>query len=477
MKIKKIIPILLSGFIMLQSPFNVFANEAVFIDETDSTLQEYLDIQELCVMMYKNSNNDKFTQSDIKADIHALTNKSISATDIAKKICYNSDLSKEEFIKTCYKVLINKNPDEKTLEDWIYKLNIGFSKDSVFSFLTLSDEYQEICENANIRYDVMEDNNYRDKDISVTAYVNNLLKTCYERTPSTSEMESICQELIETQNYKEVTSKIITESLITDKEIDIKEFIQKLDIIFESKTSEETINQYISSFEKGEINYNDIVENYLESNQFLSKMKIHYTDVLYFGDGNSIQSDLNEEDTFSSLLAKELNIPVHIMDYKGSTFCQNKKTDSLLDYVDSIDYSEDYKLVFIEAGLNDWVISAELGDIDSRNEYTMCGALNILLTEIQEKLPNSDIYVLGLYNTVYDEQINGNAMTPSSWSKFINKMTLANNCHYINLSEYESLNFSENINKYSSDGIHLNEKANEEIFKVIYENVIDSEKK
>ncbi len=78
---------------------------------------------------------------------------------------------------------------------------------------------------------------------------------------------------------------------------------------------------------------------------------------------------------------------------------------------------EAFDIIVIQGGSNDWALGAPLGDLDSREEETLLGALNCIIDRMQQQYPEAkivcftpwvttgDVNLLGMETTEYVEAI------------------------------------------------------------------------
>ena len=90
-------------------------------------------------------------------------------------------LTDEAFIKVLYRVLFNREPDAKGLQTWQEALNIGASRKLVFAGFVNSSEWAAKCKAIGINKGTYTSDEARDKNLRVTAFVQNFYLTCLNR--------------------------------------------------------------------------------------------------------------------------------------------------------------------------------------------------------------------------------------------------------------------------------------------------------
>ena len=83
----------------------------------------------------------------------------------------NKNLSDEEYVRLCYRTLLNREADSVGLADWVFRLENGFSRKYVFRGFAESAEFQEICDSYNVVRGNVELTEPRDQNEGVTQFV------------------------------------------------------------------------------------------------------------------------------------------------------------------------------------------------------------------------------------------------------------------------------------------------------------------
>jgi lysophospholipase L1-like esterase len=78
----------------------------------------------------------------------------------------------------------------------------------------------------------------------------------------------------------------------------------------------------------------------------------------------------------------------------GSSISTYNSSGSVVNRIKSTNYPIDTKLFIVFAGTNDWNANVELGTVDSIDETTILGALNVLIDTIQTKCPDATIVIM-----------------------------------------------------------------------------------
>ena len=78
----------------------------------------------------------------------------------------------------------------------------------------------------------------------------------------------------------------------------------------------------------------------------------------------------------------------------GSSISTYNTAGSVVARVKKTNYPVDTKLFIVFAGTNDWNSNVDLGEVDSVDESTMLGALNVIIDTVQTKCPDATIVIM-----------------------------------------------------------------------------------
>ena len=78
----------------------------------------------------------------------------------------------------------------------------------------------------------------------------------------------------------------------------------------------------------------------------------------------------------------------------GASISTFNATNSVVTRITTTNYEPDVKLFVVFAGTNDWGEGVALGDVDSTDTATVCGALNTIIDAIQTKCPEAEIVII-----------------------------------------------------------------------------------
>ena len=151
---------------------------------------------------------------------------------------------------------------------------------------------------------------------------------------------------------------------------------------------------YMTPFIEAKANSSDnvnVIENAITKTRFYGK-KVNF-------EGDSItQSDYLDSynnKSWADYLSEKLGFSV-VRNYAigGSSISNYNTAGSVVNRIKSDSFDTDCDLVFVFAGTNDWNSNVPLGDIDSTDESTILGALNVIIDTLQTKCVNATIVVM-----------------------------------------------------------------------------------
>lgn len=100
----------------------------------------------------------------------------------------NRNLSNDDFVEILYQALLGRPSDASGKATWVNRLNEGVSKRYVLVGFIYSTEFTQLCESYGIvRGDLAVDES-RDKNADLTAYIQHLFNTCFNRKANTDEL-------------------------------------------------------------------------------------------------------------------------------------------------------------------------------------------------------------------------------------------------------------------------------------------------
>ena len=146
---------------------------------------------------------------------------------------------------------------------------------------------------------------------------------------------------------------------------------------------------------------NDKYEWYEQSRNEYYSSALEGVTINAIGDSYFNYSKMDKKEVWLSLLAEKYNMQMNNYGKGGSTVSnyvtnKNPMCDRYKDmFVNEAD------IILIEGGANDITVYTPIGDVDSNDEATFSGALNVMIDGIQERYPNAMIVCITMWN-IYD---------------------------------------------------------------------------
>ncbi len=93
----------------------------------------------------------------------------------------NRNLTDKDFVTVLYNVFLQRAPDQTGLNNWLYALSSGMSRQYVFSGFANSTEWKNLCSQFGITAGSYLSTEARDQNVKVTAFVTRLYTNCLNR--------------------------------------------------------------------------------------------------------------------------------------------------------------------------------------------------------------------------------------------------------------------------------------------------------
>ena len=120
--------------------------------------------------------------------------------------------SNEEYVRTLYRVMFNREADPSGLANWLELLDKGMSRYYIFCGFAGSLEWANTCAAFGIETGEMKLTDYRDRNVGVTAFVYRLYNKILGRPGEDAGMEDWCRWILK-KEYKPVeAAKLFVES-------------------------------------------------------------------------------------------------------------------------------------------------------------------------------------------------------------------------------------------------------------------------
>lgn len=244
--------------------------------------------------------------------------------------------------------------------------------------------------------------------------------------------------------------------------IDLKEYV---DNYFNNlNLSTEVSNKIDDMAESGELN------KYLDREYIKGKKLVFFGDSLTWGDiGDSAHTQATTP--FPESIANKTGCISVNYGVKGAEASTYKSTNNLKTQLQKADLT-DADMIFLEFGTNDFNTAAPLGDIDSNDWNTFCGAYNNAIAEIASKNGKAIVYILGLFpsSRLYSGAYNSSRNILRTFNEYLKMIAARTGCRYIDMSQNAGFN-RYNYLSYCTDGTHYTNTAYGIIADVIIRNL------
>jgi predicted peptidase len=122
---------------------------------SDEIVDQNPSVTAFVTRLYRNCFNRKPDAKGLSAWVEALLNRSASGTKVASKFFVSKEFSElglgnEDFVKTAYLTILDREADAKGLEDWLKALDNGTARENIVKGFTKSQEFSKLCEGYGI---------------------------------------------------------------------------------------------------------------------------------------------------------------------------------------------------------------------------------------------------------------------------------------------------------------------------------------
>ena len=130
----------------------------------------------------------------------------------------NRNVPNEEYVKICYRVMMNREADPAGLADWVDKLDSGMSRYFVLSGFTNSQEFGLICASYGITSGQIYSDQARDVNQGISAFVYRCYSEVLGRQGDEAGMNSWCQSILEAQEKKQHAENVASDGFFHSQE-------------------------------------------------------------------------------------------------------------------------------------------------------------------------------------------------------------------------------------------------------------------
>lgn len=185
----------------------------------------------------------------------------------------NRKVTNTDFVRICYAVFLDREPDSTGIGTWEGALNKGATKQYVIRGIGMSDEFTNLCKKYGIKRGSIKLTSYRDKNLNVTNFVVRLYREILGREFDEPGLEDHCQYILSQTNQKTAAKYVATTGFLKSKEFKKRkttneEYVKILYRAFLGRDYDpEGLRYWVGKLNRGE-SRNSIVTGFANSQEF-----------------------------------------------------------------------------------------------------------------------------------------------------------------------------------------------------------------
>lgn len=153
----------------------------------------------------------------------ALINKKMSAAQVVQGFFLseemkNKKLSNEDYVETCYKVMMNRDSDASGKKNWVEMLNNGMSYNAILRGFIGSAEFTAICKDYEIDRGMISAPEPRDQNYGITSFVARCYEKVLGRKYDVNGLNGWCRMILNASQKKQTAVTVATKGFFTSKE-------------------------------------------------------------------------------------------------------------------------------------------------------------------------------------------------------------------------------------------------------------------
>lgn len=159
------------------------------------TPEQERQLKAFIVRLYVNVlGRQSYADSEVDYWYQKLVSKESTGADVAWGFFFSDEfkqkrLSNEEYVDILYHVMFDRNGAENERKYWTDKLEIGMSREYVYTGFANSDEFMRVCNDYGVNRGTINWTAYRDQNEGVTAFVTRLYNKALNREGDDGGME------------------------------------------------------------------------------------------------------------------------------------------------------------------------------------------------------------------------------------------------------------------------------------------------
>lgn len=195
------------------------------------TPEQERQLKAFIVRLYVNAlGRQSYADSEVDYWYQKLVSGESTGADVAMGFFFSNEfkekrLSDGEYVDTLYRVMFNRNADASGRKNWVHKLEIGMSRESVYAGFANSSEFTTVCAGYGVERGTIVWNAYRDQNEGVTGFVTRLYDKALGRSGDEEGMETWCRIILRREDTVEnVAMGFIFSPEFLEKRLSNKEY-------------------------------------------------------------------------------------------------------------------------------------------------------------------------------------------------------------------------------------------------------------
>ncbi len=194
--------------------------------EEPALTQEQMDlVRDFIIRLYVQAlGRDSYTDDELSFWYNALMQQGTTGSQVAYGFFFSPEYigkktSNEEYIRTLYRVLMNREADPDGLGYWLEFLDEGVSRKYLFAGFAHSPEFEGICKTYGIRRGEVALTDARDRNTGLARFVYRLYAKLLERDGEEEGMEYWCKQILDGDE----TMQSVLEGFVFSPEFEAKQ--------------------------------------------------------------------------------------------------------------------------------------------------------------------------------------------------------------------------------------------------------------
>ena len=186
----------------------------------------------------------------------------------------NKKVSNEEFVKTAYRTMLDREPDENGLRYWLVALNGGASYDYILNGFVNSNEFKKICRDYGVNLGSIKISETRDKEIGKTRFIGYTYYVVNNKVPDVSTINSLIKELKAASELPSTKIwNMLNKNVYGNAKLSVSDKVRRTVLAITAKEpSANFLNTWTKKVNDG-ISYGNLVEALTTSNDYISRCK------------------------------------------------------------------------------------------------------------------------------------------------------------------------------------------------------------